>query len=199
MAPRLRLPSKCAALASVWVLAGLAPSAAGAQGPNDSIDSPDRTWWISVETGLTDLAADRAAPGSMSMVSMQRVVLPRVLMGVEAGVGFIDRPGLCQVGTAVEFECDKPSWWPTLGISTRVTVYEMSELGLRFHILGQLGGHGPDLIRSYDLGYGMGFVTIRGFEAGFEVRRRFGSVDGSLYFFRLARPLGGSATSPGAN
>lgn len=182
-------------LTLIWLSWGAQGGAA--QEPKEPSAPSLSGWWLSTGIGLTDLAADHDAPGSMFVVGIARTVSPRVTFGLELGSGLVDRPGVCRVGTAVEFECLKASWWPTLGFDVGLDLFHVQEMGIETYLVGQVGGHGPDLIGWYGLGTGFSFETVKDIVVGVEVGRRYGSSGGSLYLFRLSRPLWGKSTGAG--
>ena len=183
-------------LAMLWTVAVATPLPVAGQDESSSSSSTVRHWHLSVRAGVTDLSRDVNAPGSLTVVGLERTLLRRFSLGAEVGIGSIDRVGRCTVGTEIAFPCDKVSWWPTFGVGARLHLFTFDGLHAGHYLSAQIGAHGPDFERFHDLGMGVAFEAVGNFDVGFELRVRHGVVNGPLYFFTVSRPIGVSDDEP---
>jgi hypothetical protein len=146
-------------------------------------------WEFAMQIGLTDFGVDQSAPGSMTTVGVGRRITSRFSIGLEGGLGSIETTGTCELGGLGRYECAQDSTWPSLGVDTRLIVFDLAGSSSRYYLVAQVLGHGPDFVASYDLGFGVSLRAVLGGDVGFEMRHRFGydGASGPLYFFRLSR------------
>ena len=183
----LFLVAACAA----GLASGFASSAA-AQEPTSTVDHAGSSqmerarWWVGL--GLTDIQADREAPGSMLELGAEWK--PKALLGLSAAVGSseIDEVRICHVAGRDQ-ECMSEASIRSVALAGRLYVYQGRTLSA--YGVAQIGYESHDVGRVRDLGYGMLFQTAGSFLVGVEARHRFGETGhrsgGQVWLFRVSR------------